>query len=291
MKLIASDLDGTLLDEQGEISAQNAEAIKKAMDMGVRFVVATGRSYGAANKPLQNAEINCPFICLNGARTYEVGNKLIRSVGLDLEVAKDIQRSCQATDIYIEFFTNQGIYSTSREYFVEVMVDVMQSANPNLSESEIREGAQNRLQEESVTFIENYNEIYALENLEIYKILGFSMKKDKLVNVRNQFKDNDRVVVTSSGEINLEFNHPNAQKGIALEELAASMGIQMKDVMAIGDNFNDASMLKLAGRGVAMGNAEKEIKEMCDYTTKANGEHGVAAAIEEMLEEIAEEKV
>src|SRR5690625_2376428 len=94
------------------------------------------------------------------------------------------------------------------------------------------------------------------------------------------------ISITSSGAINIEFNHVDAQKGLALETLAKGMGIDMQDVMTLGDNFNDASMLQMAGRGVAMGNAEPEIKAMCDYTTKANDEHGVAVAIDEMLNEV-----
>ncbi|UJL46292.1 HAD family phosphatase [Virgibacillus sp. NKC19-16] len=283
MKLIASDLDGTLLNEQGEVSKENAEAIKKAIAQGCEFVVATGRSYGAANKPLQEVDITCPIISMNGARTYTSDKKIVRSVALDIEIARKIQNVCQEEEMYLEFFTNQGIYSTSREYFVEVMIDVMKSANPDVSEAEIREGAESRLQEEQVSFIENYDDLYAMENLEIFKILGFSLEKERLEKVRTQFTEKQAVAITSSGDINLEFNHPQAQKGIALEILASSMGVEMKDVMALGDNLNDVSMLKMAGHAVAMENAEEEIKKICDYRTKTNKEHGVAVAIEEVL--------
>lgn len=286
MKLIASDLDGTLLNEKGEVSVENVQAIKKAMDQGVKFVVATGRSYGAACKPLRAAGLSSPIICLNGANTFTVDKSLLQSIPMDIPIAKEIQRVCEQEDIYIEFFTNNGIYSKSRTYFVEVMVDVMKSANPNTPETEIREGAKQRLQEEQVAFIESFDALYTMEDLEIYKILGFSLEKEKLNKVHKQLLDEETIAITSSGAINIEFNHANAQKGFALESLAKSMGIAMKDVMALGDNFNDASMLKMAGRGVAMENAEAEIKKMCDYTTKANDEHGVAVAIEEMLKEV-----
>jgi hydroxymethylpyrimidine pyrophosphatase-like HAD family hydrolase len=106
-----------------------------------------------------------------------------------------------------------------------------------------------------------------------------------LAAVREELSEESGIAITSSGDINLEFNHPEAQKGIALKSFAASLGIEMKDVMALGDNWNDASMLKMAGRGVAMANAEEGIKELCEYSTKSNIEDGVAAAIEEMLQE------
>ncbi|AXI10812.1 Cof-type HAD-IIB family hydrolase [Oceanobacillus sp. 143] len=285
MKLIASDLDGTLLNEDGIVSEENAQAIKKAIDQGIKFVVATGRSYEAASKPLQAVGITSPIISLNGAVSYGEDQKIISKVAMDKEVSRQILASCQKRDMYIEFFTNDGMYSGSREYFLQVLVDIMKSANPDISDEEVREKAALRFQSEPVTFINDYEEIFSIDNVEIYKILAFSHDKTKLAAVREELSEESGIAITSSGDINLEFNHPEAQKGIALKSFAASLGIEMKDVMALGDNWNDASMLKMAGRGVAMANAEEGIKELCEYSTKSNIEDGVAAAIEEMLQE------
>jgi Cof subfamily protein (haloacid dehalogenase superfamily) len=285
MKLIASDLDGTLLDENGEVSTENVQAIKRAMDMGIQFITATGRSYDAALKPLEAAGISCPIICLNGANAYTSDKKLLLHIPMDIAVTKEIRRLCEQEGIYIEYFTNKGIFSTSRDYFVAVMVDVLRSAHPDMSEEALHETAAQRLQEEKATFVRNYDELYNMDNLEIYKILGFALDKEKLQRVHERLLSKDTLAITSSGDINLEFNHHDAQKGLTLQKIAADMGIGMQDVMALGDNFNDASMLTMAGRGVAMANAEDEIKAMCNYTTAANDEHGVARAIEEMLKE------
>ena len=286
MKLIASDLDGTLLNEQGVVSEENAQAIKKAIDHGIKFVVATGRSYEAASKPLQAVGIIEPIISLNGAFLLLKSREITRKAPLDTEVCKQVLEVCQEEDMYIEFFTSDGIYSGSREHFQEVLVDIMKSANPNISEDEIRKKADLRFQAEPVEFIDDYMEVFSIQNLEIYKILAFSHDKAKLANARKRLEFEAGIAITSSGEINLEFNHPNAQKGIALKYLANSMGIDMQDVMALGDNWNDASMLQMAGRGVAMANAAEGIQELCEYTTRSNIEHGVAVAIEEMLQEI-----
>src|SRR5690625_5276416 len=129
-----------------------------------------------------------------------------------------------------------------------------------------------------------------MEDLEIYKILGFSLEKEKLTHIHNQLADEETLAITSSGAINIEFNHVDAQKGLALETLAKGMGIDMQDVMTLGDNFNDASMLQMAGRGVAMGNAEPEIKAMCNYTTKDNDAHGIEDENDEMMNEVKEGK-
>ncbi|HLQ97468.1 MAG TPA: Cof-type HAD-IIB family hydrolase, partial [Candidatus Dormibacteraeota bacterium] len=283
MKLIASDLDGTLLNDEGRISAENVQAIQKAMDLGIKFVVATGRSYDAARMPLQAVNITCPIISLNGAVTYGADQTVMNRIEMDREVSKKILKVCQKYNLYIEFFTSNGIYSESRDGFVEVLVDIMTSANPTISKEEVRERADLRFQAEPVTFIEHYEQIFDIENLEIYKILAFSTNQDQLGIVHKELEREADIAITSSGDINLEFNHPDAQKGFALKHYAAQLGIDMKDVMSLGDNWNDASMLEMAGRGVAMANAADGIKDLCQYTTKSNREHGVAVAIEEML--------
>lgn len=283
MKLIATDLDGTLLDDEGKISEDNIKAIKKVMALGIKFVVATGRSYEAARLPLQAAHISCPIICLNGAMMFEADQTVINKVVMDELIAKKILKVCQQHNMYVEFFTSNGIYSESRDGFIHVLVDIMKSANPTISEVEIREKAELRFQAEPVTFIDHYEQIFAMDQVDIYKILAFSTDQNELIAVHKQLSSESNVAITSSGDINLEFNHPDAQKGLALQHYADRLGIDMKDVMALGDNLNDASMLQMAGRGVAMANAADDIKALCQYTTKSNREHGVAVAIEEML--------
>src|SRR5690625_750708 len=283
MKFIASDLDGTLLNDEGRISAENVQAIQKAMDLGIKFVVATGRSYDAARMPLQAVNITCPIISLNGAVTYGADQTVMNRIEMDREVSKKILKVCQKYNLYIEFFTSNGIYSESRDGFVEVLVDIMTSANPTISKEEVRERADLRFQAEPVTFIEHYEQIFDIENLEIYKILAFSTNQDQLGIVHKELEREADIAITSSGDINLEFNHPDAQKGFALKHYAAQLGIDMKDVMSLGDNWNDASMLEMAGRGVAMANAADGIKDLYQYTTKSNREHVVDVAIEDML--------
>lgn len=283
MRLIATDLDGTLLNERGLVSEENAAAIKKAIDHGLEFVVATGRSFDAANIPLQRAGIKAPVISLNGANTSTENKKLLRDIPMADDHVKEIYAQCREKDIYFEVFTNEGVFSTSREYFLQVMIDVIKSANPTMPEDEIRKTAELRFQFEEVEFINSYDTLLARRDIRIYKILAFSMEKSRLKQIHNQLKTKKDIVITSSGDINLEINHAAAHKGAALEEYVKSLGIEMADVMALGDNLNDASMLKLAGRSVAMGNALPEIKVLCDITTKRNTENGVAVAIEEML--------
>ncbi|SET72721.1 hypothetical protein SAMN05421676_10794 [Salinibacillus kushneri] len=286
MKLIASDLDGTLLNEKGEISERNIQAIKNVTSKGIKFVVATGRSYDAATKPLQNAGLSCPIISLNGATIYDQKHKLTNSIPMNRSTCERILDICQDAQMYVEFFTNDGIYATSRAFFEEVIEDIMKSANPDTSDEEIKEQINQRFQNEKIHFRGDYEKLLGNDEIQIFKILSSSLDKNTLEDVYRKLEYHSDIAITSSGYINLEFNHPNAQKGIALERLAEQIGISMDDVMALGDNLNDKSMLEKAGMGVAMGNAAEEILQLCKYKTKTNEEDGVAYAIEEMLKEL-----
>ncbi|MFD2044823.1 Cof-type HAD-IIB family hydrolase [Ornithinibacillus salinisoli] len=286
MKLIATDLDGTLLNDKGNISIENAQAIRKALKQGVQVVVATGRTYDAANKPLQEVGLSLPIISLNGANTYTEDKKLLRDIPMDRSTCKEIQFFCQKENMYFELFTSKGIFSLSRDDFKTVIMDIMITAHPDISKEELEIAVDQRFQDEDVQFIKDYDELFKDETIQLYKLLAFSLDEELLQKARLQFEADSNVKITSSGSINLEFNDPQAQKGIALSLFAETLQIDMKDVMALGDNYNDLSMLTMAGRGVAMGNADEVIKEQCTHTTKRNSENGVAHAIEEMLAEL-----
>lgn len=283
MKLIATDLDGTLLNEMGEVSAKNAAAIRRAMENNIEVVVATGRSYETANRQLQAVDLQLPIISLNGAIVYTTNKKVVSSIPMDKAIAQKVQSACQQQNIYFEIYANNGVYSNSKEYFMDVMIDIAKTANPTISQEEIRKRVDERFDDENVQFITDYNPLFADPDFAVYKMLAFSSNKEKLAAINKQFIGESGLTVTSSGNTNLEFNHPDAQKGIALKQFAESRGIDLKDVMAFGDNFNDLSMLTIVGYSIAMGNAEDEIKKQCKFITKNNTEHGVAYAIEEML--------
>ncbi|WP_088106105.1 Cof-type HAD-IIB family hydrolase [Halalkalibacter urbisdiaboli] len=283
MKLIATDLDGTLLNESSEISVENATAIKKAQELGVDVVIATGRSYEAAIKPLTAAGLSCPLICLNGAQIYLENRELIRNIPLDKQACERIKQVCEQESVYIEAFTSQGGFSVSREEFIEIIVNIMKTHYPTLSTDDIKEKMKQRFQDEQIEVVENLNMLIDNADIDIYKFLAFSLEDERLEKIRKQLEQDGDINITSSGHLNLEFNHPDANKGSALSLYAKRLGIEMENVMALGDNFNDLSMLQLVGLSVAMENADPAIKELCDYTTKTNTEHGVAFAIEKML--------
>jgi hydroxymethylpyrimidine pyrophosphatase-like HAD family hydrolase len=121
MKLIATDLDGTLLNEKSEVSPENAKAIRKAQELGIEVVIATGRSYEAASKPLLAAGLSCPIICVNGAQIHLKNGELIRSIPLEKESCKKIELACTSESSYFEIFTSAGGYSVNRDAFIHIL--------------------------------------------------------------------------------------------------------------------------------------------------------------------------
>ncbi|MDY0409082.1 Cof-type HAD-IIB family hydrolase [Virgibacillus soli] len=282
MRLIATDMDGTLLNEIGEVSKENAAAITRALEQGIEVVVATGRAYESAIRPLQHANLQLPIISLNGAISYTEDKQVVSEYPLTAEHAKIILQSCQRHQVYYEMFTNKGLLATNGDDFIQIMLEYMQATNHEVDSADIEAKVRQRFVDENVTFTSDFDQIVHDSKIEIFKILVFTNDQSKINQIKAELGDTP-IAITASSSISLEFNDTKAQKGIALQQFATSKGIDMRDVMALGDHLNDLSMLKMAGRGVAMGNATEEIKQICKHITKTNAEHGVAVAIEEIL--------
>lgn len=117
------------------------------------------------------------------------------------------------------------------------------------------------------------------------KILAFDSDLEKIDLVGQELAQSPNLAVSSSSRGNLEITHSDAQKGIALSTIAKQLGIDLKDVMALGDNLNDVSMLERVGYSVAMDNAAPEVKTVAKYVTDSNENSGVGKAIKKFLKE------
>jgi len=283
IKIIASDMDGTLLNSVQQISEENKAAILKAQAQGVEFVVATGRSYQEATYVLGEAGLKCPIICVNGAEIRSKEGNMLSATPIPKQLAREAAAKLRELDVYFEVYTDKGACTVDADKAVTTLVDIIISANPEADRDEVVYAAGARLRDGLVQVIEDYETLFADENVQIYKMLAFSFDSDKLAAAGNTLTDFEGLAVSASGHENLEITNKQAQKGIALESFAKAKGIDISETMAIGDNYNDVSMFERAGRSVAMGNASYEIKALCDVITDTNNEHGVAKAILEVL--------
>ncbi|MGK0552834.1 Cof-type HAD-IIB family hydrolase [Enterococcus faecalis] len=280
IKLIASDMDGTLLDSKMSISEDNVSAIREAKRLGIEFMVATGRAYSEAKPPLEEAGIDCAMITLNGAQVFDKAGNSLFTAGIRKEVVKDILATLDKHNIYYELATNQGIFSEHQEKRIENFAAHIATTMPHLTYKTAIAMASAHLALLHITYIDDMNELLEDTTIEVLKIIGFSLEGPKVLGPAGmEIETLENIVVTSSAQNNIEINHKYAQKGIAVAHLAKERGISPAQVMTIGDNINDISMIQWAGVSFAMGNAELVLKEYAKYETSTNLENGVGEAI------------
>jgi Cof subfamily protein (haloacid dehalogenase superfamily) len=279
VKLIAIDLDGTLLDKGKYISQKNIEALHLAREKGIEVVVATGRSNVDAKSLLKKVNLDLWIIGTNGATIHTPEGRLFHSVPLEKPLAIEMLRELEKEHFYYEAFIENKICSP--EYGIEILKREMELAQEEVDPK--RFSLEVQLTQRGFMLIPNYRKLMD-EHISIYNILAISFNDEKLKKGWGLFADTPNLTMVQSGINNFHLQHEKASKGNALQLLAEELKINIADTAAIGDNYNDLSMLEAAGRSAAMGNADQEIKEICDFVTLSNEEDGVAHFIESILQ-------
>jgi Cof subfamily protein (haloacid dehalogenase superfamily) len=285
IKCIATDMDGTLVTGAHIITKENKEAILAAQARGIEVVVATGRSYEEARFVLEEEGLKVPMILVNGAEIRTKEGTLIGENPIEKSEATEIARNLNELDIYFEIYTTKGTYTNDREKGLALIVDIFLSINPGADRDFILEESKERFAEGNIHVVEDYDHVFRSEDHKILKFLVFSFDNEKIETASKVLKHFPNIVVSSSAKGNIEITHKQAQKGVALEQFVKERGISLSETMAIGDNFNDVSMLSRVGRSVAMGNAAEEVKAICHFVTATNEESGVGKAIMQALKE------
>lgn len=284
LQLIASDMDGTMLNDHMVISEFNKAAIKHAQELGIHFIVSTGRAYKEVKPLLDEAGISCPLITLNGALVLDEDGKTLSSAPLADQLAQKIILILKKAGLYFEVITPAGVCSDNKAARIENYAELLSSIDATTPFKLAVSLASARLELMDVNYVNDYAELITDPHISIYKIIAFSPQGQKgLQGVREAILKNRSLVITSSGSGNIEVNHSNAQKGLALQIYADQLNIPMDNVMALGDNNNDLSMIQAAGISYAMENATNEIKLAANHLAGKNTEDGAGKAIEEQL--------
>jgi len=284
IRLIAIDMDGTILSPDNSISTKNKQAIIAAQSNGIEVVIATGRSFSEAFGPVSGEGLNLSYICLNGAEVREESGELISATHIIEDDIKKITSILDAHAIDYQLFIDTLIYTKSIKDQIDTFIQLAEAANQIPAVDEIRKEVMDRVERGFVIQLDLYDELINQRGSEIYKVFGTSFNRLNLDNARKELQLLPGLAISSSGAGNLEITNKKAQKGIAVEQYAKSKGISMANVMVIGDSYNDLSMMELAGRSVAMGNAPEEIKAACTAITTTNEFDGVGLAIEAILQ-------
>lgn len=286
IKLVACDLDGTLLNSHMAVSAENAAAIQAAQNHGIEFLVATGRSPIESRRLLQRAHLQTGFINLNGGLVFDTQGHLLIKHGIARPKALQIIHYLQQGHFYFEVITTKNVYTESLAVRIANVAQWLATVNPNLRFKKAVAIAAGNKTITNIKQVSSFDALLAHQQPEVMKFVAFSRKGQQgFASILEKLKALGGLAITSSGVNNIEINDQKAQKGLALLAYAKLKGISPSETAAIGDNINDRSMIQAAGVGVAMGNAVPQIKALAQITTKTNNNNGVAFILNQFMHE------
>ena len=286
IKLIASDMDGTLLNSDHKIPKENIELIKFAQKNGIQFVVATGRAYYEALPALNDENIKCDVISFNGGIIYDKTGNIINITPMKLKDLYYTIEILKSLEISYQLYTKNTIYTNSIETDITAYIDLIRANGEEPNEQHLRQEARNKLALGHITEVDNIELYLNQENNPAIKVIGISNDLEKLKHATELLSGNDNISVTSSGANNVEIMDKKATKEEALKIVAEIHDINLKNAIAIGDNLNDQAMLDIVEYSIAMKNGNKELKKTAKFITeKTNSEGGVADSVMKLLKE------
>lgn len=266
-KLIATDLDGTLVTDDKNLTDRTIENVKKALKKNVKIMISSARAFYRLERYIDELDLrreNQYTICFNGAMIVEnITGEVLYSKNLDKQEVNEL-------------------ISLGKQLNVQIM---LYSKNAHCAE-EIPEVIQKNKNSKGLNLkIENFNKLdFDKEENYIYKIV-FMDKPERIIEIRNNLSKEiiNQYEVTSSIPEYIEFVKKGIKKSEAIKFIMNKCKIEQEEVIAIGDGENDIEMLRFAGLGVAMGNADNYVKENADYITTSNNDDGVGNVIEKFI--------
>lgn len=261
IKLVALDLDDTLLDSELKISPDTAEAIRNSIELGVTVTLATGRMYRSALPYALELGLNVPLVTYHGALVKTSHTKeVLYNRPVPMALAREVLGFVAEHGLDVNLYMDDQLYIRSGNSRAEDYIKLARvpcQVVPDLAEAMV-------IDPEKLMIIDDPHKV------------------DRLAPVLKDLVG-DRLHITKSKPSFIEVTHPQGTKGHALAALAAEMGISRDQIMAVGDSYNDLDMLEYAGVGVAMANAVPEAKSIADFVTRGNDEHGVAEALKKFV--------
>ena len=273
IKLIFFDMDLTMLNNEGKVSDNSYAVLERAWAEGIKLVPVSGRSFDALLTGIDNFDYFDYVACTNGTVIHDAKTQeMIKRYSLDNDLAVK----------YIDYFDtyNKDNYVVVNGYYLGKNEFTQFLADTKYRNNEEFEYLLKTYREKGL------REILSDDRYKVDKVIAnFNniLLRGRLYDELHLMNKEPEVVVTSSHITNIEIFAKNSGKDVAIREIARMYGIDMKDVMAIGDNDNDVEMLKAAGLSVAMGNATDSAKKVADFVTKTNDEDGAVFAIEKLV--------
>ena len=260
IKLVVTDIDGTIADKDANISQKVRTSIEKLKAKGIKVVLATGRMFRATYPVLEDLKLDTPIISYQGGLVKEFygEQKVLYSKNTDKTLAHEIIDYFRSKNIHINIYVNDVLYVEKEDEYIK-------------------------------KYIENRNIVYSVaDDLKktdmngLHKVLGIDKDPQKIIDATEELKEKykDKLYIIRSTPHYCEVSNPEASKAAALCFLRDYWGFKPDEVLAIGDQDNDIDMIEAAGVGVAMGNGTPMLKKAADFITKSVDEDGFSLAME-----------
>lgn len=287
-KLVAIDLDGTLLNSYGEVSENTKEEIKKAIENGVEVVLASGRPISSVEDLANELQANHYLISGNGAIVYDMYKKeVVYDKFLSKEQVLNIVKICEENSIYYNIYTENEVLTKSLNYNtlfyysenthkqeekrtnINILTDVYDYILKSNDQKYLKVTVCDQSQ---IVFVSIIKKLRTINDIDVLDVAHMSKK----------------IIKSGTEEVLVEYcyteiTNKNVNKWTALEYIMKEKNIDRNEVVAIGDNINDKEMIEEAGLGVAMGNSTPVIKEVANVEVGTNNEEGVRETFQKYI--------
>ncbi len=287
-KLVAIDLDGTLLNSYGEVSENTKEEIKKAIENGIEVVLASGRPISSVEDLANELQANHYLISGNGAIVYDMYKKeVVYDKFLSKEQVLNIVKICEENSIYYNIYTENEVLTKSLNY------NTLFYYSENTHKQEEKRTNINILTDVYDYILkandQKYLKVTVCDQSQI--VFASIIKKLRTINdidVLDVAHMSKKIIKSGTEEVLVEYcyteiTNKNVNKWTALEYIMKEKNIDRSEVVAIGDNINDKEMIEEAGLGVAMGNSTPTIKEVANVEVGTNNEEGVRETFQKYI--------
>ena len=286
-KLVAIDLDGTMLNQYGIVTQKTKNSIKKAQENGIEIMIASGRPIDSVKTISKEIGSENYFISGNGSIVYDIKkDEIIYENVLKKQKALEIIKICEENSIFYNVYTEKEIIAKNLQY------NVLYYHKENLTKVEE--------DKTHINIVENIYDYIEKTEAKVLKIMICDKHQTIFNAIMRKLKEVDdievlevshmsrKIIRQGTEEIPIEYFYTeisakNVDKWTALEFLKEKLQISSDEIVAIGDNVNDKKMIEKSGYGIAMGQSAPQIKEIADYVTDSNVDDGVANALDKLL--------
>lgn len=268
-KWCVCDMDGTLLNSNGLISIENERALKKLQEKGIEVIIASGRTDLMMKSYIKQLELKGHIICCNGGLVKKIKTgEVVYKKPINKEIAKKVIKYGFENAVNFLVYTNDMVYSNREnqraKYFENLNASLLQEFRI------------------PINYIE-HGDVDTLLEKDIFKVLIIEKDDERKDSIARHFSEMTELAVVTSAKGLLDIMASGVSKGSAIKKLSEKLKIDLKQVIAFGDNYNDLEMFNAVGFPVAMENAVEEIKSCSKYITRSNDESGVAYAIDNLI--------